>query len=145
MFLGEYHPSIDDKGRVAIPIKLRKAYGENSIVNKLVITHGFDKCIMAFREEDWRDFVENKIIILPQADPKNRRRMRFLLGGAHESDLDKQGRLVIPSYLQKYAEIDKEIIILGLHNRIEIWGMEVYNTYKPDGEELNSFASDLGF
>jgi len=145
MFMGEYHPSIDEKGRVAIPVKLRKAYGDNAVINKLVITHGFDKCIMAFREEDWKDFVENKLIVLPQADPKNRMRLRFLLGGATECDLDKQGRLVIPAYLQKYAEVKKNIVILGLHNRIEVWSMEVYNKYKPDGASLNNFAQDLGF
>ena len=78
MFMGEYHPTLDEKGRVAIPAKLRKAYGENSVVNKLIITHGFDKCIMAFRESEWRDFVENKLMILSQGEQKNRMRMRFL-------------------------------------------------------------------
>ncbi|MCP4129383.1 MAG: division/cell wall cluster transcriptional repressor MraZ [bacterium] len=145
MFMGEYHPTLDEKGRVAIPVKLRKAYGENAIINKLVITHGFDKCIMAFREEDWKEFVETKLVNLPQSDPKNRMRIRFLLGGACECDLDKQGRLIIPAYLQEYAEVEKELVILGLYNRIEIWGSEGYSKYKPDGEDLSVFAGDLGF
>ncbi len=145
MFMGEYHPTLDEKGRVAIPVKLRKAFGENAIVNKLIITHGFDKCIMAFREEDWKLFVEEKLIELPQSDPVNRKRIRFLLGGANECDLDKQGRMIIPVYLLEYAEIIKNVTILGLYNRIEVWGEEAYGRYKPDGETLDDFAGDLGF
>lgn len=145
MFMGEYHPTLDEKGRVAIPMKLRKAFGENSVINKLIITHGFDKCVMAYREEDWKDFVENKLVNLSQSDPKNRMRIRFLLGGACECELDKQGRIIIPGYLKEYSEMEKDVIILGLYNRIEIWSKEVYNDYRPDGEALNQFAHDLGF
>ena len=136
---------MDEKGRIAIPVKLRKAFGENAVINRLIITHGFDKCIMAFREEDWKEFVENKLIPLSQSDPKNRMRTRFLLGGASECDLDKQGRIIIPGYLKDYAEISRDTTILGLYNRIEIWSDEVYSQYKPGGDELNTFASDLGF
>lgn len=145
MFMGEYHPRMDEKGRVAIPMKLRKAFGENALVNRLVITHGFDKCIMAFREEDWREFVETKLIPLSQADAKNRMRVRFLMGGAAECELDKQGRIIIPSYLKDYAEIRDEVTLLGLYNKVEVWSSEVYNRYKPDGESLQAFAGDLGF
>ncbi|MFW5862209.1 MAG: division/cell wall cluster transcriptional repressor MraZ [Spirochaetota bacterium] len=145
MFMGEYHPTLDEKGRVAIPMKLRKAFGENSVINKLIITHGFDKCVMAYREEDWKDFVENKLVNLSQSDPKNRMRIRFLLGGACECELDKQGRIIIPAYLKDYSEMQKDVIILGLYNRIEVWSKEVYEDYRPDGEALNQFAQDLGF
>jgi len=145
MFMGEFHPVLDEKGRVAIPAKLRKAFGENASVNRLIITHGFDKCIMAFRDEDWKEFVEKKLVPLTQSDSKNRMRLRFLLGGACECELDRQGRLVIPAYLQKYTEIKKDITILGLYNRIEIWASEVYAGYRPDGDALDSFARELGF
>lgn len=145
MFMGEYHPTLDEKGRVAIPAKLRKAFGENAVINKLIITHGFDKCIMAFREEEWQDFVQNKLMNLSQGEQKNRMRLRFLLGGAAECDLDKQGRIVLPAYLKEYADIDKDVTILGLYNKIEIWSTGLYRDYRPDGEELDSFARDLGF
>ncbi len=145
MFMGEFRPSLDEKGRVAIPVRLRKAFGDQDPVSGLVVTHGFDKCIMAYRYQDWKEFVENKLIPLSQGDPMNRKRVRFLLGGATECDLDKQGRLVIPAYLKEYAEIDSAVTILGLYDRIEIWGSEVYDGYKPDGEALNEFARDLGF
>lgn len=145
MFMGEYRPTMDEKGRVAIPVKLRKAFGESAAINRLIITHGFDKCIMAFRDEDWREFVETRLAPLSQADPKNRMRLRFLLGGASECELDKQGRIVVPPYLKEYAEISKDVVLLGLNNRIEIWSGEVYSAYRPDGESLNAFARDLGF
>jgi len=144
MFMGEYHPTLDEKGRVAIPMKLRRAFGENSVINKLVITHGSDKCIMAFREEDWRDFVKNRLITLPQSDPSNRMKMRVLLGGATECELDRQGRITIPSYLLAYAEIKREVVILGLYDKIEVWSGEIYGEYKPGGESLNVLAGDLG-
>ncbi|PKL17232.1 MAG: cell division/cell wall cluster transcriptional repressor MraZ [Spirochaetae bacterium HGW-Spirochaetae-5] len=99
MFMGEYSPALDEKGRVAIPVKLRKAFGEEASMEKLVVTHGFDKCLMAFREQEWREFVETKLMALPQSDPKNRMSVRFLIGGACECELDKQGRVVIPSNL----------------------------------------------
>lgn len=145
MFMGEYRPTLDEKGRLAIPMKLRRAFGDESGAEKLVITHGFDKCLMAFREEDWKVFVETKLVPLSQGDPRNRMRIRFLLGGAAECELDKQGRLLIPVHLQEYAELDRDVIILGLYDRVEIWSAEVYRKYRPDGEALNAFASELGF
>jgi len=143
--MGEYSPALDEKCRIAIPMKLRKAFGEENIIQKLIITHGFDKCVMAFREEDWKEFVETKLVPLSQADPMNRMRIRFLLGGATECELDKQGRILIPNYLLEYAQINREVVILGLYNRIEILSAEVYKNYKPDGNALNQFAHDLGF
>ena len=145
MFMGEYHPSMDEKGRIAIPVKLRKAFGEAESVDRLVITHGFDKCIMAFREKDWKSFVELKLLPLSQGDPTNRLRMRFLMGGAAECELDKQGRFVIPQYLKEYAGIRRDVTIIGLYDRFEIWSEEEYEHYKPDGEALVNFAAELGF
>ena len=145
MFMGEYSPALDDKGRVAIPAKLRKAFGEDNLIEKLVVTHGFDRCLMAFRENDWSEFVEKKLMPLSQSDPKNRMATRFLIGGASECELDKQGRMIIPSYLLKYADIKADVIILGLSDKIEIWSKESYEKYKPGGEILDHFADGLGF
>ncbi|MDY6934953.1 MAG: division/cell wall cluster transcriptional repressor MraZ [Spirochaetota bacterium] len=145
MFMGEYHPTLDEKCRVAIPVKLRRAYGEDAIINRLVITHGFDKCIMAFREKEWREFVEGKLVTLAETEMTNRKKLRFYVGGASECELDKQGRIKIPPYLKDFAEIDKDVTILGLYNKIEIWSEEKYNSYKPKGESLEDLAKDLGF
>lgn len=145
MFMGEYHPSFDEKGRIAIPARLRKAFGENAIITKLVIAPSFDKCIIAFREDEWKNFVQNKLMVLSQGEQKNRMKMRFLLGGAAECELDKQGRIMIPSNLIEYAEIDGDVTIFGVYDKIEIWCTKIYNEYKPDKDTLNVFAKDLGF
>lgn len=145
MFMGEYTPSMDEKGRVAIPIKLRKAFNEQSLIDRLVVCPGFDRCIMAFRESDWKEFVETKLAPLSQSDPKNRMRSRFLLGGASVCDLDKQGRVLVPANLLEYARIEKDIVIIGVYDRIEFWSSESYLEYKPDGDSLESFAQELGF
>lgn len=145
MFMGEYHPSFDEKGRIAIPARLRKAFGENAIITKLVIAPSFDKCIIAFREDEWKNFVQNKLMVLSQGEQKNRMKMRFLLGGAAECELDKQGRIMIPSNLIEYAEIDGDVTIFGVYDKIEIWSTKIYNEYKPDKDTLNVFAKDLGF
>ena len=145
MFMGEYHPSFDDKGRIAIPARLRKAFGENAVITRLIIAPSFDKCIIAFREQEWKDFVQNKLVALSQGEQKNRMKMRFLMGGAAECDLDKQGRITIPSNLKEYAEIDGDVTILGVYDKIEIWSTRIYNENKPDKETLDTFAKDLGF
>jgi len=145
MFLGEYQPSLDEKGRVAIPARLRRARGDEYEIRKLVVTHGFDRCLMAFPEEDWKEFVESRIVPLPQSDPQNRKRVRFILGGAAECELDRQGRILVPGYLQEYAGIQGDVTVLGVYDRIEIWATEVYEMYRPDGESIEEFAGDLGF
>jgi len=144
MFMGEYHPSLDEKGRIAIPVKLRKAFGENAVINKLVLTYGFDRCIMAFREEDWARFVKEKLMPLPQSLLTARNWVRHLMGGARDQELDRQGRIIIPSSHLEYAGITNEVTILGLNDRIEIWATEVYDQYRPDQESLNKLAEDLG-
>ncbi len=144
MFMGEYHPTLDEKGRVAIPIKLRKAYAENAVIDKLVLTYGFDKCIMAFRQEDWERFVKEKLVPLPQSKPTNRNWIRHLMGGARDVDLDRQGRIVIPGSHLEYAQIKNDLVILGLNDRIEIWATEIYKQYRPDQDSLNAMADDLG-
>ncbi len=144
MFMGEYNPTLDEKGRIAIPVKLRKAFGEDSTISTFVLTYGFDSCIMGFREEDWAMFVKEKLVPLPQSNPTNRKWIRHLMGGAREQELDRQGRLLVPANLLEYAGITKDVTILGLNDRIEIWATEVYGKYKPDEESLNALAQDLG-
>lgn len=143
--MGEYRPSLDEKGRVAIPAKLRKAFGEEALIDRLIVTYGFDRYIMAYREEDWERFVKEKLVEASDAHPDKGMIMRYFVGGAFDCELDKQGRIIIPSYLKEHAQIDRDVTILGLYNRIEIWGTELYNKNKPSGDALNVFARDLGF
>ena len=144
MFMGEYRPTLDEKGRIAVPSKLRKAFGEGSVINTLVAAPGFDRCIMAFREEDWRSFVETKLAPLSQSDPMNRKRSRFLLGGASICELDAQGRILIPANLMDYSGMKKDAVIIGVYDRIEIWDAASYDAYRPGGEALEQFAQELG-
>src|SRR4030042_6806169 len=143
MFMGEYHPTLDEKGRVAIPVKLRKSFGEKAYIYKLVLTYGFDKCIMAFREEEWGRFVREKRVPLPQSKPTNRKWIRHLMGGARDQELDKQGRIVIPASHLEYAQIKSEVTILGMNDRIEIRATDIYNNYRPAQDSLNALAGDV--
>lgn len=145
MFMGEFRPSLDEKGRVAVPIKLRKAFGEDAIIDRLIVTYGFEKYIMAYREEDWNEFVKEKLRTATESSPQNAMMMRYFVGGAAECELDKQGRIIIPQHLKEHAGIQKDVTFLGLYNRIEIWDAGAYGQYKPSGEKLSAFARDLGF
>ncbi|MCX7679860.1 MAG: division/cell wall cluster transcriptional repressor MraZ [Spirochaetes bacterium] len=145
MFMGEYHPTVDEKGRMAIPSKLRKAFGEDAIINKLIVTYGFDRYIMAYREEDWQDFVKNRLLRSNDSSSHIAMIVRYFVGGALDCELDKQGRILIPPHLKEHAGIKRDVTVLGLYNRIEIWDTETYNKYKPDAEKLTAFARDLGF
>ncbi len=145
MFMGEYRPSLDEKGRVAIPIKLRKAFGDDAIIDRLIVTYGFEKCIMAYRQEDWKEFVKQRLINATDSTPRNALMVRYFVGGAYDCELDKQGRIIIPTHLKEHAGIKKDVTVLGLYNRIEIWDSAAYSQYKPSGDKLSDFAKDLGF
>ncbi len=143
MFIGEYRPVFDDRGRLAGPMKLRKAFSEE-LISRLIVAPGFDRCVMAFRVDEWERFVKEKVIALPQDNPENRRRVRFIMGGASECELDKQGRILIPAQLRDFAQIDKETVIIGVYDRIEIWSAQRYDSYRPSLEAIEDFASEMG-
>jgi MraZ protein len=145
MFMGEYRPTFDEKGRIAIPARLRRAFGDDPVISSFVTAPGFDRCVMAFREEDWRRFVEEKLAPLSHADPDNRKRCRFLLGGSSVCEVDKQGRILIPAHLMEYASLSRDAVIIGVNDRIELWDAKSYDAYCPSGDALESFAKDLGF
>lgn len=112
MFRGEYHYTLDDKGRVVLPPKLRKELGE-----VVVITRGMDACVWVYPRPGW-EAVENKLRTLPL----NRRGFqRFLLAAAQEVELDRQGRVTLPEALREYAGIGREVVVVGLIQRLEIW------------------------
>jgi len=145
MFMGEYHPSLDEKGRIAVPVRLRKAFDEHELISRLIVTYGFGKYIMAYREQDWDDFVKTKLIAASGSGPDGAAMVRYFVGGAADCELDKQGRIIIPQHLKEHSGISREVTVLGLYNRIEIWDSEEYNRHKPSGESLKSLAKDLGF
>ncbi|WP_091771980.1 division/cell wall cluster transcriptional repressor MraZ [Piscibacillus halophilus] len=132
MFMGEFQHNIDSKGRIIVPAKFREGLGES-----FVLTRGLDNCLFAYPQEEWR-ILEEKLKKLPLTKKDARAFTRFFFSGAVECDIDKQGRINIPSPLRKYADLDKECIVIGVSNRIELWAKEKWTDYVEESEE--SFA-----
>lgn len=129
MLIGEYEHTIDAKGRLSMPAKLRRDMGEAFIVTK-----GLDGCLFAFSNEEWMNF-ESKLKSLPLSDKNARNFVRFFLAGATECELDKQGRFLIPNNLRKSANLDKEAVIIGVGTRLEIWDKQ---TWMSKDEEISA-------
>ena len=123
MLIGEYEHSLDAKGRLIMPAKLRADMGE-----KFIITKGLDGCLFVFSQNEWSNF-ESKLKELPLTNKNARDFVRFFLSGATECAIDKQGRFLLVSTLRAYAEIIKEVIIIGVGTRLEIWEKEKWKKY----------------
>ncbi len=123
MLIGEYEHSLDAKGRLIMPAKLRADMGE-----KFIITKGLDGCLFVFSQNEWSNF-ESKLKELPLTNKNARDFVRFFLSGATECEIDKQGRFLLVSTLRAYAEIIKEVIIIGVGTRLEIWEKEKWKKY----------------
>lgn len=138
MFMGEYHHSIDIKGRLIIPSKLRDELGENFIV-----TRGLDGCLFLYPKEHW-DSIINKYKELP--DTKDKRQfLRIFLSGATTCEYDKQGRINIPRPLIDYAALEKDCIIIGSLEKLEIWSKERWEEFISANEENMSEIADSLF
>ena len=138
MFIGEYSYTIDQKKRLAVPAKFRKELGK-----KAIITRGIDNCLVIYTDKEWKKMVE-KLENLPTAQVDARSFVRIMLSGAVDVDLDKLGRVLIPDYLKEYAGLEKEIAILGISNKIEIWNSDKWKSYKQKTEkEVGSMAERL--
>ena len=123
MFMGEYHHSIDDKGRLIIPAKFRSELGD-----KFIITRGIENCLFAYPEKRWEEIV-HKLESLPFTKKDARNFTRFFLSGATVAEFDKQGRVNITSPLINYAGIEKECIVIGTGDRLEIWSEDAWNSF----------------
>lgn len=126
MLIGEYEHSLDAKGRLIMPAKLRTDMGE-----KFIITKGLDGCLFVFSQNEWSNF-ESKLKSLPLTNKNARDFVRFFLSGATECEIDKQGRFLLVNTLREYAEITKEVIIIGVGTRLEIWNKEKWKKYNSD-------------
>ena len=137
MFMGEYHHSIDDKGRLIIPSKVRLNLGEGFIV-----TRGLDGCLFIYPKSEWDNIID-KYKKLP--DTRNKRQfMRIFLSGATICEYDKQGRINIPIPLIKYADLTKDCIIIGVDERLEVWDKDRWEDFIASNEEnLSDIADNL--
>ena len=133
MFYGEFEHSIDRKGRLILPAKFREV-AKNQFVEKFFVTRGLDKCLFMFSEEEWRS-QENKFKTLSFTKQQSRTFNRLLFSGACEVTFDKQGRVLLPQYLKDFAGIKKDVIIVGVSNRIEIWAKDLWNDFYANSRQ----------
>ncbi len=140
MFIGEYEHSVDAKGRLIMPAKLREDIGD-----KFVVTKGLDGCLFAYSQTEWLNF-EEKLKTLPLTNKNARDFVRFFLAGATECEIDKQGRFLISGNLRNYAALEKEVVIVGVLNRIEIWNKDKWNNLDENisADEIAENMESLG-
>ncbi|MCC2687141.1 MAG: cell division/cell wall cluster transcriptional repressor MraZ [Paenibacillaceae bacterium] len=138
MFMGEYQHSIDEKGRLIIPAKFREELGSS-----FVLTRGLDNCLFVYPAGEW-SALEQKLKALPLMKSDARAFTRFFFSGATECELDKQGRVNIPGNLLEHAGLDKDCVVLGVSNRVEIWSKSNWQGYFDQSEQsFNEIAEKL--
>ncbi len=139
MFFGEYQHRLDEKGRVAIPVKFR-----NTLRGGAVVTRGLDHALFLFPQEGW-DKLAKKLAGLPLGRASSRALGRLLLAGAMEVVADQQGRMMIPEYLRVYAGIDKDVVVAGVFDRIEIWSAKRWqSSTRATERDVENIAEQLG-
>jgi len=132
MFMGEFQHNIDVKGRMIVPAKFREGLGSH-----FVVTRGLDQCLFVYPMQEW-EAVEEKLKQLPLTKKDARAFTRFFFSGAVECEVDRQGRINIPQPLRGYAGLDKECVVIGVSNRVELWAKDTWDAYFNESEE--SFA-----
>lgn len=138
--MGEYNHTIDTKGRLIIPSKFREALGE-----EFVVTKGLDGCLFVYDNKEWAAF-EEKLKSLPLTNKDARQFVRFFLAGAAIAEVDKQGRILVPSVLREFAGLEKEVVLIGVASRVEIWSKERWENAASyeDMEEIAEHMAELG-
>lgn len=124
--MGEYQHTLDDKGRITVPVKFREGLGTS-----FVLTRGMDTCLFVYPMSEW-ETLEAKLKALPFTRSDARSFVRFFFSGATECELDKQGRVLIPASLRDYAQIARDCVVLGVSNRVEIWSQPVWEKYATE-------------
>ena len=140
MFMGEYNHSIDQKGRLIVPSKFREQLG-----NEFVVTKGLDGCLFVYSNEEWQR-IEEKFREIPLTTKDARKFSRFFFAGAATCEVDKQGRILLPSNLREYAAIEKEVVSVGVLSRVEIWSKDRWseNGDYDDMDEIAEHMAELG-
>jgi MraZ protein len=136
--MGEYQHTIDEKGRLTIPSKFRE-----ELSPAFVVTRGLDKCLFVYPMEEWK-VLEQKLKALPMMKAEARAFSRMFFSGATECELDKQGRVNIPNTLIEHANLEKDCVVLGVSNKVEIWSKDVWEAYFQSSEaSFNEIAETL--
>ena len=140
MFMGEYNHTIDAKGRLIIPSKFRETLGDT-----FVVTKGLDGCLFVYDNVEWNVF-EEKLKSLPITNKDARQFARFFLAGAAEVEVDNQGRILVPNVLRDFAELNKDVVLIGVASRIEIWSKERFEgiTAYEDMDEIAEHMAEFG-
>lgn len=140
MFMGEYSHTIDTKGRMSVPARFREELGES-----FVVTKGLDGCLFVYDMDEWKVF-EEKLKSLPMTHKDTRKFTRFFLAGATLAEVDKQGRILLPAVLREFATITKDVVLLGVGNRIEIWSKEAWEAQGDfaDMDDIAERMAELG-
>lgn len=140
MFMGEYNHTIDTKGRLIIPSKFRETLGD-----EFVVTKGLDGCLFVYDNSEWQSF-EEKLKSLPLTNKDARQFVRFFLAGAAAVEVDKQGRILLPAVLREFAGLEKEVVLVGVASRVEIWSKAKWEnaTDYEDMEEIAEHMAELG-
>lgn len=139
MFMGEYNHTIDAKGRIIIPSKFRESLGDT-----FVVTLGLDGCLFVYPNSEWESFL-TKLSSLP-GSKEARQLQRYFLAGATECEIDKQGRILIPTKLRTAASLDKDVVFVGVLSKIEIWSKERWeqNNIYEDMDDVAEHMSEFG-
>ena len=136
MFMSEYNHTVDPKGRLIIPSKFRDQLGDDFVVSK-----GMDGCLFVYANEDWAAF-EEKLTALPLINKEARQFARFFLSGAAQVEVDKQGRILLPQNLRDFAELTKDVVLVGVGSRIEIWSKDKWDNVSAD-ENMDDIAKAM--
>ena len=138
MLMGEFHHNLDAKGRIIVPAKLREDLGES-----IIITRGIEDCLFIYSEAEWTKVV-SKLKTLPFTKKDARSFTRMFLSGATSAEFDKQGRVTVPSPLLTYASLEKECVVIGVNDRLEVWSLEKWNSFVEESrDDLSDWAESL--
>ena len=135
MLLGEFEHAIDEKNRLTLPAKFRQAFDEG-----LVLTRGIEKCLYAYPRSEWTATVESRLRELDPLSREGRLMQRYFFSGASEAELDKQGRVMVPSPLGDYAGLGKEVVVAGIRDHLEIWDRAAWRAHL---DEIEGSAEDV--
>ncbi len=135
LLVGEYEHTIDEKHRLTLPAKFRPAFADG-----IIVTRGLDGCLFAYRRADWARSIESRLAALDPLGEAGRRLRRFFFGGAAETDLDRQGRVMLPAHLIEHAKLGREVVVVGIHDHLEIWDRA---TWRRELDRIEGSAEDV--